>query len=232
MNLFYQPHIRENVDYLDPGESQHCVKVLRKKRGDLIDITDGKGFFYKAVIAVDDPRRCVFRIENQIPEHIPGFQIHIAIAPTKNIDRTEWFVEKAVEIGVHRITFIECRHSERTHLKSERMQKVAVSAMKQSLKASLPLLSELISFEKFVKHATDDEKFIACIDETDPPHLMRIAKPGRNTCILIGPEGDFSTDELANAVHAGYRKVSLGKSRLRTETAGLAACHIINLINL
>lgn len=232
MNLFFQPQVSDNIHYLDPEESRHCVKVLRKKRGDIIDITDGKGFFYKAIIEEDNPKRCAFSVDRVIQEPLRRFRVHIALAPTKSIDRTEWFVEKATEIGVDEITFIYCKHSERVHLKLERMQKVAISAMKQSLKASLPLLNELVPFQTFVHKHHSDQKFIAYVDQTNPVHLMHTAKARQNSCILIGPEGDFSIEEIESAVNQGFEKVSLGKSRLRTETAALVSCHILNLINL
>lgn len=232
MNLFYQPLINENIHYLDPEESKHCTKVLRKKSGDLIDITDGKGFFYKASIIDPDPTKCTFHIEQTTPEPSRNFHLHIAISPTKNPDRTEWFVEKAIEIGIDEITFVDCEHTERARIKPERIIKIAVSAMKQSLKASFPAIHELTPFDEFLTNNNSTEKFIAFVDEHNPLHLMQVASSGKRSMILIGPEGDFSGRELSLAINAGYQKVSLGQSRLRTETAGLAACHIINLINL
>lgn len=230
--LFYQPEIPENINYLDPEESRHCIKVLRRKRGDVIDVTDGKGSFYTAIIEDDNPRQCTFRVTEKREESVRSFHLHMAVAPTKNIDRIEWFVEKAVEIGVDRITFLECRHSERVSLKMERIHKVAISAMKQSLKATLPSLDALTPFNDFVTRQLQADKFICYIDDTAPPHLLHAAAPKKDVCILIGPEGDFSKEELELAIHEEYHKVSLGKSRLRTETAALAACHIINLLNL
>lgn len=230
--LFYQPQISDNIHHLDPEESRHCIKVLRRKRGDEINITDGKGYFYTATIKDDNPHQCSFSITGKSQETARPFNIHIAVAPTKNIDRMEWFVEKAVEFGIDRITFLECRHSERVSLKIERMQRVAISAMKQSLKANLPVLEALKPFNEFILRPEQAEKFICFIDDTNPPHLLHAATAGKHACVLIGPEGDFSAQELDLALRQGYRKVSLGKSRLRTETAALAACHIINLLNL
>ena len=231
MNLFYQPRIPEGIFYLDTDESRHCVKVLRKKTGDHIRITDGKGFFYEAVILKTDDRQCSFEVEQKTEAPARRHAIHMAISPTKNPDRIEWFVEKAVEFGVEKISLMECEHTERTYLKTERLEKVAVSAMKQSLKASLPVIGDISTFSTIVDSSQESGKFIAYVDETNPHHLKDVAIPERSYLILIGPEGDFTPEELGHALRHGFQKVSLGKSRLRTETAGLAACHILNLIN-
>lgn len=230
MNLFYQPLIEQGILYLDEDESRHCIKVLRKQTGDPIDLTDGKGYFYRAQITHADPRQCTFSIREKTKPAPKTFGIQIAIAPTKNTDRMEWFVEKAVEIGVDKISLIECRNSERSFLKTGRLTKVAISAMKQSLKALLPVIEEPIAVEHLIK-STTAERFIAHVDPANPLHLKDAAKPGRQYVVLIGPEGDFTAEELAVAADHGFTKVSLGGSRLRTETAGLAACHILNLIN-
>jgi 16S rRNA (uracil1498-N3)-methyltransferase len=231
LNLFYQPLIREGVLYLDEDESRHCVKVLRKNAGDPILITDGKGFFYEAVISKPDSRQCKFEIQQQRQEPPKGFTVHIALSPTKNTDRTEWFVEKSVELGIDRISLIDCKNSERSFIKTDRLKKVAVSALKQSLKATLPEITEIIRFDKFVTTCRDDHKFIAIVDPSNPIHLKEAAPAKTTSVVLIGPEGDFTSDELAAALSNGFLKVSLGHSRLRTETAGIAACHILNLIN-
>lgn len=231
MNLFFQPGIQENIHHLNPEESRHCVKSLRRRKGDIIDITDGRGFFYKAVITDADPLLCRFTIESTTKESVREFSVHIAISPLKNSDRIEWFVEKAVEIGIDRITFIDCRHTERAGIKLERVKKIAISAIKQSLKASLPRIDEVVPFNDFVNRALSGDKFIAVVQKDNPLHLMNAARPGSDATVLIGPEGDFSKEELAIATTAGYGAVSLGESRLRTETAGVAACHILNLVN-
>jgi 16S rRNA (uracil1498-N3)-methyltransferase len=231
VNLFYQPQISEGIHYLDEEESRHCIKVLRKNAGDLIHITDGKGFFYDAVISKPDFRKCEFSIQKTIAAETRGYQIHIAIAPTKNADRIEWFVEKATEFGIDKITLIECENSERTFLKTERLRKLAVSAMKQSLKATLPIIDELISFSTFITGSKENNKFIAYVDSSNPVQLQGVAVKGQASVVLIGPEGDFSVGEVNEAIDAGFIKVSLGKSRLRTETAAIAACHILNLVN-
>lgn len=231
MNLFYQPLIPEGIHYLDAAESKHSAKVLRKKNGDQIQITDGKGFLYRAVITRADVHQCSFEILEKTEGSFRQFYIHIAIAPTKNTDRLEWFVEKAVELGVDQISLIECDHSERIRLKSERLEKVAVSAMKQSLKFLLPTISGPVKLSDIVRDATESEKFIAYVDPENDVHLKNVAPSNSRYLILIGPEGDFSKDELSLAQQNHFRKVSLGPSRLRTETAGLAACHILNLVN-
>ena len=230
MNLFYQPLIPQGISYLDADESRHCVKVLRHTVGDTLRITDGQGFFYDTIITKADDRQCTFRIAETIAQPPRNFTIHIAISPTKNADRIEWFVEKAVELGVDKISIVECENTERTYLKKERLEKVAISAMKQSLKATLPRIEGLLPFQDIL---TDNatQKFIAYVDQQNPDHLKNMAAAGKDYVVLIGPEGDFSPDELNAALQNGFKKVSLGPSRLRTETAGLAACHILNLIN-
>lgn len=231
MNIFYQPHITDGVLSLDPEESRHCVKVLRKNAGDTIRITDGKGSFYDATITTANASQCTFQIDKSTPSPLPAWDIHIAIAPTKNADRIEWFVEKAVELGVQAITLIECDNSERTYQKTERLTKVAVSAMKQSLKAWLPEIHGLVKIDTLISSVAAKQRFIAYVDQSNPSHLQTVASANQSYLVLIGPEGDFSHRELASAMEHGFKKVSLGQSRLRTETAGIAACHILNLIN-
>lgn len=231
MNLFYQPRIPEGINYLDEEESRHCVKVLRKKEGELITITDGLGKFYSAVIQVADAHQCRFQITGETKQQLRNFSVHVAIAPTKNADRMEWFVEKSVELGIDRISLMECENSERTFIKTDRLKKVAISAMKQSLNARIPVIDDLIELETLIAQVNADQKFIAAVDASNPLHLKVAALPGLSYLILIGPEGDFSQKELTLASENNFRKVSLGASRLRTETAGIAACHILNLIN-
>lgn len=232
MNLFYQPAITDGVLYLDGDESRHCVKVLRKKVGDAIAITDGKGFFYDALITKADPSQCFFDIRQKTPAPTKDYTIHIAISPTKNADRIEWFVEKATELGVDKISLMECRNTERSFIKTERLMKVAVSAMKQSVKAVLPVIRDhLLQFTEVVEQADEQDRCIAFVDSNNPLHLRDAVDKKRSCCVLIGPEGDFSADELTTALEHGFAKVSLGPSRLRTETAGVAACVILNLIN-
>ena len=232
MNLFYQPGIPDGVLYLDGDESKHCVKVLRKKAGDPIHITDGKGFLYQAVITKPDPTQCFFEIRTKTAAPERNHFIHIAISPTKNADRIEWFVEKATELGVDKISLIDCKNTERSFIKTDRLNKVAISAMKQSIKAVLPFIEDhVLQFTEVVEHCQEKVKCIAYVDATNPLHLKDAGRPGTSYCVLIGPEGDFSAEELKTAMEYNFEKVSLGQSRLRTETAGVAACHILNLIN-
>jgi 16S rRNA (uracil1498-N3)-methyltransferase len=231
VNLFFQPLLPQGVFYLDQDESRHAVKVLRNNVGDQIRVTDGQGMFYDATINVADPHRCAFDINKKIPAASRNFAIHIAISPTKNAERVEWFVEKSVELGIDEISLLRCEHTEREHVKLDRLQKMAISAMKQSLKATLPIVHPLTSFRNIVLAISAAEKYIAHVDIANPDHLRDLVKAGSSYLVLIGPEGDFSEEELRLAEAQAFKKVSLGPSRLRTETAGLAACHILNLAN-
>jgi 16S rRNA (uracil1498-N3)-methyltransferase len=232
MDLFYQPGIPDGVLYLDGDESRHCVKVLRHKAGDSIAITDGRGFFYDAVITRPDPGQCFFDIRHRTEAQARNYFIHIAISPTKNSDRIEWFVEKATELGVDKITLIDCKNTERSFVKTDRLKKVAVTAMKQSVKAVLPLIEDqLLQFTEVVERCQEREKCIAFVDHSNPLHLKEAVEQRSSYCLLIGPEGDFSPEELKTATDLGFAKVSLGPSRLRTETAGVVGCHVLNLLN-
>ena len=230
MNLFYLPHIKKGTNVLSKEESQHCIKVLRHKPGDVINIVDGKGGWFTAEIINDDPKACSVNVISEKQEsHIKKGHLHIAIAPTKNINRYEWFLEKATEIGVDEITPLICAHSERTKVKPERLEKILLSAMKQSLKATLPKLNEQQKFSKFIKSGVfiDYKRYIAFADEENI-HLKETVF-AEKTLILIGPEGDFSNEEIIWAKDNGFVPVSLGNTRLRTETAGVVACTILNL---
>jgi 16S rRNA (uracil1498-N3)-methyltransferase len=231
VNLFYQPNIPHGIHHLDEDESRHCIKVLRRKKGDTLHLTDGRGNFYSGRITSEDISKCSFEIISTIPDSTRDFRVSIAISPTKNADRIEWFIEKSVELGIDSITLIDCKHTERTHVKTDRLVKVAISAMKQSVKARLPGIEGPIHFGSFVRSVTSSGKFIAYVDATNPLHLKDAAKTKQDSLVLIGPEGDFSQEELQLALSIGFQKVSLGTNRLRTETAGIAACHILNLIN-
>ena len=231
MNLFYQPSIQQGIFHLDPTESKHCTKVLRRKYGDKIYVTDGKGFLYEAVITVADPVECKFEIQEQKAEAAKSFSIHIAISPTKHPDRLEWFVEKAVELGVDRITIMICEHTEQSHFKLARLEKIVISAMKQSLRLTLPDIKGPRDFKMVTEDTDAVSKFIAHVDAENPDHLMNIAPLHSQYLVLIGPEGDFSPNELHLAATKKFVRVSLGSHRLRTETAGLSACHILNLVN-
>jgi len=230
LNLFYQPDLPAGTLYLDEDESRHAIKVLRLEAGDLLDVTDGKGFLYKSRIVKADQKKCCFEVIGKIVQNKKNYSIHIAIAPTKNADRIEWFVEKAVELGVDQISFVLCQKSERKNINIERVKKVAISAMKQSQQSTLPILSPLLPF-KHVINSKADQNFIAYVDQENPDHLKDKIIKSKSYLILIGPEGDFAEEELEFAFQNDFRRVSLGPNRLRTETAGLAACHILNLIN-
>jgi 16S rRNA (uracil1498-N3)-methyltransferase len=229
--LFYAPDIA-TIHVLPEDESQHCIRVLRLKEGDNITITDGKGFFYTATLENTHPKHCRVKITTFLPQKsLWDYTIHIAIAPTKNMDRMEWFVEKATEIGINTITCLHCRHSERKEIKLQRLNKIAISAMKQSQKAILPQINEITDFDQFISQDFDGYKMIAHCAENSKKLIREIYTPGSNILILIGPEGDFSKEEINAAVSNGFSTVFLGKSRLRTETAALAACHTIHVLN-
>lgn len=232
MHIFYTPELSETTYTLDETESKHCVRVLRLEKGDEITLVDGRGGFFTAEITDPNPKRCaVTVIKSELNFGLRNFQVQVAIAPTKNIERIEWFLEKATEIGINRITPLLCRHSERKEIKRDRLEKVMVSAMKQSLKAYLPKLDELTKFSDLIRQPFNGQKFIAHCEEQHRDLLKNVMVSGRNYLILIGPEGDFSPEEIQMAMTAGFVPVSLGDSRLRTETAGVVACHTFNLLN-
>lgn len=232
MHIFYTPELSGNTYTLDESESKHCVRVLRLEQGDEIILVDGRGGFFTAKIIDPNPKRCsVSVVKTQLNYGQSGFQVHIAIAPTKNIERIEWFLEKATEIGLSRVIPLLCRFSERKEIKADRLEKVMISAMKQSLKAYLPQLDPLTRFSDLIKQPFDGQKFIAHCDDQHRELLKNLLVPNQNYLILIGPEGDFSSEEIEQALKAGFQPVSLGDSRLRTETAGLVACHTFNLMN-
>ena len=228
MQLFYLEH-PENEIILSAEESKHATKVLRKKEGDILNFTDGKGGFYKAEITVTDGRKCRLQVVSSEQKEKPhNYHLHIAIAPTKNMDRFEWFLEKATEIGIDEITPIICNRSERKVLKIERCNRIMRSSMKQSLKFHLPKLNEAIALKKFFKQDFNGNKYIAHCEKTEKVAL-KDAELKENTLILIGPEGDFSLNEIEIALQNTFKAVSLGTNRLRTETAGIVAVHTLNL---
>lgn len=232
MIQFYAPELQETLS-LPEDEAKHCLKVLRHRCGDIIEVIDGKGYRYQCRIINDNPRKMEVEIVNRV-EVIPAWNtfITIAVAPTKNLDRMEWLVEKLTEIGVNRFVPILCRHSERKDLKVERLQRIAISAMKQSLKATLPVISPMTPFYEFIKTDESEARFIAYCDATIPRlSLAKEYKGGRSVSILIGPEGDFDIDEIKTAIDSGMKPVTLGDNRLRTETAALAACDTIHVLN-
>lgn len=231
MQIFYTPDIALRAE-LPEEEAGHCIRVLRLTEGDEILLTDGKGMFYKAAISRAHPKHCeVDILESWQQPALWNFQLHIAVAPTKNMDRMEWFAEKATEIGIDAITCLNCRFSERKEVKPARLEKILVSAMKQSQKATLPALTGMTDFRTFVTQPFDGRKFIAHCEEGDKKLLKQLYQPGENALVLIGPEGDFSPEEIELALKNGFLPISLGESRLRTETAALVACHTIHVLN-
>lgn len=233
MQLFYNPDIKQGADtfFFDKEESKHISKVLRKKEGDSIYITNGKGFLFESVITLSSEKKCEVKITKETFQEPNSFYTHIAVAPTKMNDRMEWFLEKATEIGIHEITPIICDHSERKVFKIDRAEKIIQAAMKQSLHFYLPKINEPITLSEFVKKEFDGQKFIAHCEETEKKSFQKeVLKNGKIT-ILIGPEGDFSTKEINLARANQFIPVTLGNTRLRTETAALAACHTIALLN-
>lgn len=232
MYLFYSPVVTQGLNLLGEQESWHCTHVLRLPEGGAIHLTDGHGNLYECMIQIADPKKCIVNVVSVQTEYLKRKNyLHIGIAPTKSMDRFEWFLEKATEIGIDEITPVFCAHSERIRIKTERLQKILVAAMKQSLKAYLPKLNEPADLKNFLSKDFTGQKFIAYCESGEEDELQKVYQKGSNALILIGPEGDFSHEEIALAKKQGFIPISLGKSRLRTETAGIVACHTITLLN-
>lgn len=234
MQLFYAPEISLPCYTLAEEESKHCIRVLRMRVGDELHLTDGRGTMYRCKVVDDNAKRCTVEVIESIPEYEKmTYGLTMAVAPTKNIDRYEWFLEKATEVGITEIYPIECDHSERRQIKAEREEKVITSAVKQSLKAYHPVLHAMTDVREVIKMDFDGEKYIAhCNDALgERPYLGSLIKKGGNNLILIGPEGDFSEEEITFAVQNGFKAISLGKERLRTETAAVVATVIAATIN-
>ncbi len=233
MHLFYTPNIQDNSYTLSEEESNHCNKVLRLKVGDTVNLIDGKGGLYTAQITETAKKAVKLAItDKQNDFGRRNHHLHIAIAPTKNIDRLEWFLEKTTEIGIDEITPIICNRSERKIIKEDRLEKVITAAVKQSLTAYHPNLNAAISYQEFIQQNFSSTKLIAhCIENTDKQFINQLIAKNQSYLILIGPEGDFTPKEIAAALQNGYKPVTLGNTRLRTETAGLAACFEVNYIN-
>lgn len=229
MALFYQADFTEKTDTLNAEESRHLAKVLRIKAGNEIHVTDGKGKLYRCTVTEANQKKTKVEIIATEKTHRSVTYRHIAIAPTKNMDRLEWFVEKAVEFGIDELSFVLCQNSERRVLKLDRIYKKAISAMKQSGNLYLPQINELRKFDRFVEQAKAESKCIAFVDFSNPIQLQEKLINKAHNIIVIGPEGDFTSHEVTLAENLGFKKVSLGNSRLRTETAGVAASHILNL---
>lgn len=231
MQLFFNENISSETQTIQFSreESKHIVKVLRKKTGDILHITNGKGYLFKAEITLDLANKCEAVILNYELQQKSNLHLHIAIAPTKMNDRYEWFLEKACEIGIQEITPIICDHSERKKIKKERFQKIIQSACKQSLQYHLPVLNDLVDFTEFIENHKQETKLIAHCEETEKKSLKKLLQKNdsKKITILIGPEGDFSSREIKLAIENKYQAITLGKTRLRTETAGIIATHSV-----
>jgi 16S rRNA (uracil1498-N3)-methyltransferase len=233
MQLFYNPNISENTTQFsfDKEESKHIIKVLRKNVGDVLHITNGLGWLFTAEVTVPNINKCLVTITSKTLQPKPNYNLHLAVAPTKMNDRYEWFLEKATEIGISSITPVFCDHSERKIIKKDRFEKIIQAAMKQSLNCYFPVLNEAILFKDFIKQDFIGQLYIAHCEETDKKSLKQQLKPKASVTILIGPEGDFSTKEIDLAIENKFIPVTLGKTRLRTETAAIVACHSVAFVN-
>jgi len=235
MQLFYTENIHGDYAEFDEVEARHAVQVLRKKVGDSLTFVDGKGGWYDSEVVETGKKKLIVKINKSHANfNPPKIKIHVAIAPTKNIDRFEWFLEKATEMGISSVTPLLCEHSERKRIRPDRLEKILLSAMKQSLKAYLPKLNELTDFQSFIEnHETtkDEQRFIAHCQVENLTHLKNNCEAGKDVLLLIGPEGDFSKSEIETALAKKYKAVSLGKSRLRTETAGMVGVSLVHFLN-
>jgi len=234
MHLFYTPDITPQNEawFLTEEESKHCTRVLRLEKGDEINLIDGKGGFYTATISDAHPKRVILHINSVVTEYGKrNHYLHIAVAPTKNLDRLEWFLEKATEIGIDEISLIITHRSERKEAKAERLNKIITSAIKQSLKAYHPILNEVTPYNKLINKPFSGQKFIAHCADGEKAEIKDQLTPKGNYLVMIGPEGDFSEKEVIDALQNGFKPITLGESRLRTETAALEACFEINFLN-
>jgi 16S rRNA (uracil1498-N3)-methyltransferase len=233
MQLFYNPNIDEQTQsfFFDKEESKHIVKVLRKKDSDILYVTNGKGLLFETEITLASDNKCTVKI-NGIEKKAPSnYRLHLAVAPTKMNDRYEWFLEKATEIGIHEITPILCDRSERKVINKDRFDKIVLSAMKQSNECFLPQLNEAVTFKEFLKKQNEGLQLIAHCEETDKKTLKSVLIKNQNITILIGPEGDFSEKEIVLAIDNNYTPITLGTTRLRTETAAIVASHSVAFFN-
>jgi 16S rRNA (uracil1498-N3)-methyltransferase len=233
MQLFYSPTITETTEIFsfDKEESKHIIKVLRKKDTDILHVTNGLGYLFTTEITLASDSKCTVKIISFEKAPPSKFRLHLAVAPTKMNDRFEWFLEKATEIGIHEITPIICDHSERKVINIERFDKILLAAMKQSNEVYLPKLNNAVTFKEFINLKQEGLKMIAHCEETDKKSLKSVLKPNQELTIIIGPEGDFSEKEIALALTNDFIPVSLGNTRLRTETAAIVACHSVVFIN-
>lgn len=233
MQLFYTPDITDSpIYYLSEEESKHCIRVLRLELGDHVQLIDGRGGLYEAEIIDAHPKKVALKLLSRQTEYAKrNHYLHIAVAPTKNIERLEWFLEKATEIGIDEISLINCQRSERKEAKAERLNKIITAAMKQSLKAYHPVLNDITPFQKLISQPFDGQKYIAHCEPGEKLELSKAIKSNGRYLILIGPEGDFAPKEIEDALQNGFEPITLGNSRLRTETAALEACFEINFLN-
>lgn len=228
--LFYVPHIEGGLARIEEEETRHITAVMRKRAGDTIELTDGKGRWFRAELVEIGKKHCIARVQEQTETPPPATRLHLAVAPTKNIERFEWLIEKAVEIGVSDITPLLCRHSERTVVRHDRLEKVVVAAMKQCLRTWLPVLHPMTPMKTVLAQCNEPQRFIGwCPEDSTMPHLKQVLQAGADTIIFIGPEGDFSPEEVALAQQHHCVPITLGHARLRTETAGIYACSLFNL---
>jgi 16S rRNA (uracil1498-N3)-methyltransferase len=229
MQLFYNSSIKKTQTsfVFDKEESKHITKVLRKKEGDILHVTNGLGYLFTTQIIIESDTKCAVNIVDFKKQEVSNFHLHLAVAPTKMNERFEWFLEKATEIGIQEITPIICEHSERKIIKTDRLQKILESAMKQSLRYFMPKLNEPIAYKDFIKAKRSGQLFIAHCEETDKKLLKNELETNKDVTILIGPEGDFSVKEIQLAIENNFIPVSLGTTRLRTETAAIVACHSV-----
>ena len=234
MELFYSNKIDNNIITLDPSESKHCLKVLRKSIGDIISIVDGKGTLFKGKIITNGNKQCEIKVQESIKDYNKrDYYVHIAISPIKNHNRIEWFIEKSIEIGVDEISFIDCSRTIRKKINIDRLNKTAISAMKQTLKAKLPKINSIVKLNDFVVKNNNSNKFICHLEDETPKTIFDFDKKNKfkdSSCIMIGPEGDFTNDEISFSKENRFSFLSLGESRLRTETAGVIACHLLNIV--
>jgi len=233
MQLFYNSSINENTEsfFFDKEESKHIIKVLRKKDNDILFVTNGLGYLFKTEITLASDSKCTVKILSAVKSETPQFHLHLAVAPTKMNDRFEWFLEKATEIGIHEITPILCDRSERKVINQERFEKIILTAMKQANVLFLPKLNKFKTFKEFMQVKNEGMQLIAHCEETSKKSLKSVLKPNQNVTLLIGPEGDFSEKEIQLATAQNFTAVSLGNTRLRTETAAIVACHSVVFVN-
>ncbi|MCF6240798.1 MAG: 16S rRNA (uracil(1498)-N(3))-methyltransferase [Bacteroidales bacterium] len=233
MHIFYTPDLKDGNYQLNEEESKHCIRVLRLKSGDKVNLIDGEGGFYLAEIVNDHPKRCELKIVQTEKEYGKrNYFLSVALAPTKNIERFEWFLEKSTEIGVDEFIPFISHQSERKVIKPERLNRIINAAVKQSIQAYRPKLSAMLKFKDLIYLPIEGKKFIAHCFDTEKPFLKDVIKKGDKVLVLIGPEGDFTMEEIEQAKNRGFKEISLGNSRLRTETAGIVAVHTVSLINL